>query len=85
MNIPSQKSLFTIPGNVTYLNCAYMSPLLNGAASAGADAIHHRNEPWTFKAKDWFEPAEEEAVSFYALEKNLTQSRNDRNGTAMIG
>src|SRR5690348_6399599 len=59
MKIPHQKSLFTIPGDVVYLNCAYMSPLLKAAADAGMNAIQRRNEPWTYKVKDWFDPMDE--------------------------
>src|SRR5689334_4887804 len=59
MKIPNQKSLFTIPDDVVYLNCAYMAPLLKSAENAGMNAIQQRNGPWTYKVKDWFEPGEE--------------------------
>jgi len=67
MKIPTQKSLFTIPDNISYLNCAYMSPLLKGSADAGVNAIQQRNEPWTYKVKDWFEPAEDLKQLFAAI------------------
>src|SRR5690242_21155309 len=67
MKIPNQNSRFTIPADVVYLNCAYMSPLLKSAANAGMQAIRQRNEPWTYKVNDWFEPAEELKQLFAAI------------------
>jgi hypothetical protein len=38
MIIPNQKSLFNIPDDITYINCANMSPLLKSANEAGVAA-----------------------------------------------
>ncbi len=59
MIIPNQKHLFTIPPDVTFLNCSYMSPLLKAANVAGTNAINARNQPWSLTVGDWFNPAEE--------------------------
>lgn len=45
--------------NVAYLNCAYMSPMLNAVANATASAVDARREPWRILPKEWFGPAEE--------------------------
>jgi selenocysteine lyase/cysteine desulfurase len=64
MIIPNQKSLFNIPDDITYMNCANMSPLLKSANEAGVAAINQRNSPWTILPGQWFEPAEELRVMF---------------------
>jgi len=64
MIIPNQKSLFSIPDDITFLNCANMSPLLKSVNEAGASAINQRNAPWTISVQQWFEPAEELKVLF---------------------
>lgn len=59
MILTDQKKLFHLPGEVTYLNCAYMSPLLHSVDQAGAEGMRFRRNPWELKAEDWFNPAEE--------------------------
>jgi selenocysteine lyase/cysteine desulfurase len=59
MIIPNQKSLFSIPPEITFLNCATMSPLLKSAHDAGIYALEKRSHPWEIKVDDWFNPAEE--------------------------
>ena len=58
MIIPNQKSLFSIPPGITFLNCAYMSPLLKGAREAGIEALQKRSHPWEIVIDDWFAPGE---------------------------
>src|SRR6187397_2465501 len=78
MKIANQKSLFNIPEGVSYLNCAYMSPLLKSAGEAGNAAIRQRYEPWTLRVKDWFEPAEELKALFASI------IHADKNNIALI-
>ena len=52
--IPSQRELFDLPENITYLNCAYTSPLLKTAREAGRAAIQAKSNPWTITAGDFF-------------------------------
>lgn len=53
------RGLFEIPQDVTYLNCANMSPQLASVSQAGLDAVRTKATPWTIKAQDWFSGAEE--------------------------
>ena len=50
----SQRALFDIPDDVTYLNCASMSPQLRTVTSAGIEAVRSKASPWTLRAIDWF-------------------------------
>ena len=54
----SQRELFEIPGDVTYLNCASMSPSLRTVTAAGIDAVRAKASPWRLRASDWFTGAE---------------------------
>src|SRR3970040_312397 len=59
MIIANQKPLFSIPADVTFLNCANMSPLSNAVHLAGVEAIDKCRSPWEIKSEDWFNPGEE--------------------------
>lgn len=52
--IPSQRHLFEIPEDVSYLNCAYMSPLLRAGIEAGEVGIRRKGQPWTITPQDFF-------------------------------
>lgn len=54
----SQRTLFDIPDDVTYLNCASMSPQLRAVTAAGERAVRARSSPWNLKAADWFTGAD---------------------------
>ena len=54
----SQRAQFEIPDDVTYLNCASMSPSLRAVTAAGVDAVRAKASPWTLRASDWFVHAE---------------------------
>jgi selenocysteine lyase/cysteine desulfurase len=54
----SQRALFEIPDDVTYLNCASMSPQLRTVTAAGIDAVRAKASPWTLRSDDWFVHAE---------------------------
>ncbi len=56
--IPSQKDFFNIPNEITYLNCAYMSPFANSVMEAGFAGIRQKSKPWEVKPRDFFEDAE---------------------------
>ena len=56
--IPCQRSLFDIPENIAYLNCAYTSPLLKAAHQAGTTALQAKSNPWTITSDDFFTSAE---------------------------
>jgi selenocysteine lyase/cysteine desulfurase len=52
--LPSQRHRFQIPADVTYLNCAYMSPLLSAVVEAGRAGVEQKGQPWTIRAADFF-------------------------------
>jgi selenocysteine lyase/cysteine desulfurase len=54
----SQRALFEIPDDVTYLNCASMSPQLRAVTAAGIDAVRSKASPWKLRSDDWFVHAE---------------------------
>jgi selenocysteine lyase/cysteine desulfurase len=54
----SERSLFAIPADVTYLNCASMSPQLRSVTAAGLVAVRGKASPWNLRASDWFVHAE---------------------------
>ena len=45
--IPNQRQLFDIPEEITYLNCAFTSPLMLPAKNAGLEALEEKRHPWT--------------------------------------
>jgi len=52
--INNQRHLFTIPEDVHYFNCAYMSPLLNSAAKAGCESVNSKAHPRDISASGFF-------------------------------
>ena len=52
--LPSQRSLFDIPDDVAYLNCAYMSPLPKPSLAAGETGLQRKARPWTISSADFF-------------------------------
>ncbi len=58
MNKNIFKDLFELDEDITYLNCASMSPLLKSAKEAGIKSIEKRSKPWTLTDVDWFGDAE---------------------------
>ena len=61
------RHLFDIPEDVTYFNCAYMSPLLRSAREAGARAVGRKSRPWEITPADFFESVERPRGLFAAL------------------
>ena len=52
--IPNQRSLFSIPDEISYLNCAYTSPLLRSAEAAGKKAVAAKAYPWQITPAHFF-------------------------------
>ncbi len=52
--IPNQRHLFELDPDVTYLNCAYTSPLLKEAGKAGEAALRKKANPWRIPSDDFF-------------------------------
>jgi selenocysteine lyase/cysteine desulfurase len=57
--IPCQRQLFDIPESVTYLNCAYMSPLMRPVLEAGKAGLERKLRPWEIRTEDFFNREEE--------------------------
>lgn len=49
-----QKHLFSLPNNQHYLNCSYLSPLLNSVEEAGIRGIRSKNRPWQVTPEHFF-------------------------------
>jgi len=49
-----QRSLFSIPSDVSYLNCAFFSPALNSQAEMGKKSIEFKQHPWTIDGEEAF-------------------------------
>lgn len=47
-------SRFSLPKNLTYLNCAYMSPLLKAAEKSGLRGIRLKRNPAQIRPEDFF-------------------------------
>jgi selenocysteine lyase/cysteine desulfurase len=58
MPLPSQRHLFEFPDDVTYLNCAYMSPQLRSVREAGQEALGRKAQPWRIRPEDFFTESE---------------------------
>lgn len=56
--LPAQHELFDIPGEMTYLNCASLSPQLRSVTAAGITAVRQKGSPWEITPPDWFAGAE---------------------------
>src|SRR5262245_19776012 len=55
MKLPSQRHLFDIPEDVSYLNCAYMSPLMTRVRDAVVEGLNRKRRPWEIAARDFYE------------------------------
>ncbi|MBN4081288.1 aminotransferase class V-fold PLP-dependent enzyme [Caldithrix abyssi] len=57
--IPSQKHLFDIPDDVTYLNCAFLSPQLRSVQVTGIEGVSRKSSPWKLTPQDFFTESEQ--------------------------
>jgi selenocysteine lyase/cysteine desulfurase len=55
----SYQSYFDIPGGITFLNGANMSPQMRLVTDRGIDAVNQKRHPWELQAADWFTGAEQ--------------------------
>jgi selenocysteine lyase/cysteine desulfurase len=67
VNLGDQRELFEIPGEVAYLNCAYMSPQLRPAREIGERAVSRKSRPWEITPDDFFEDSEKARALFARL------------------
>ena len=65
--IRCQRSLFSIPSDVAYLNTAYMSPLMNSVVNAINYGAKLKASPWDLTINDFFENSETARTLFANL------------------
>ena len=65
--LANQRFLFNIPDSVSYLNCAYQSPLAKPVEEAGKKGLAMKVQPWTIGKDDFFEPVEKLKATFSAM------------------
>lgn len=63
----AQKSLFNLDAQITYLNCAYMAPLLKSVEQAGILGIQRKREPYRVSPADFFYQPNELRQEFAGL------------------
>ncbi|MCB0844544.1 MAG: aminotransferase class V-fold PLP-dependent enzyme [Bacteroidetes bacterium] len=73
--LKNQKHLFTLEEGVTYLNCAYMSPLLKSVEEAGVQGIIRKRSPFSIQVEDFFEPVQKLREVFSQLIQNPDPNR----------
>ncbi len=67
MILPCQRHLFEIPEEVSYLNCAYLSPLMKAVSEAGVAGLRRKAAPWEIVAEDFFTGSEAARSGFARL------------------
>jgi selenocysteine lyase/cysteine desulfurase len=73
-SFPSQKNKFSLPDNVTYLNCAYMGPLLQTVEAAGIEGLKRKSQPYQVSPANFFSEVEE-LKKLYARLLNIDESQ----------
>jgi selenocysteine lyase/cysteine desulfurase len=56
--LPLQRDRFEIPDEITWLNCANLSPQLRTVSAAGLEAVALKKSPWEMTPPSWFSNAE---------------------------
>ena len=64
MTLACQREHFDIPGDVAYLNTAYMGPLSHEVLEAIETGARRKVRPWEIVVDDFFEPIEEARTLF---------------------
>ena len=67
MNLRDQRELFEMPEEISYLNCAYMSPQLRTVREIGERAVARKSRPWEITPDQFFEDAEKARALFAQL------------------
>jgi selenocysteine lyase/cysteine desulfurase len=66
-SMKNQRTKFLLPKGTTYLNCAYMSPLMKRVEKAGVDGMRQKRNPLKVSAADFFAHTELLRVEFARL------------------
>ena len=70
-----QKELFSLPEDVTYLNCAYMAPLLKSAEKAGIEGLQLKRAPFNINLYHFFEQVTELRKTYAKLIEAESENR----------
>jgi selenocysteine lyase/cysteine desulfurase len=62
--LPSQRHLFDLPPDVSYLNCATFGPFLRTMREAGLEGIDRRLRPWSIDRESFYVEVEEVRALF---------------------
>lgn len=62
-----QKHLFSLPYDIAYLNCAYMSPQLKSVEQAGYEGVRMKSWPHEIGTPHFFEPVRQLRAAFARL------------------
>ena len=62
-----KRARFTLPPQLSYLNCAYMSPLLKDVEKVGVKALRKKRNPTSISAEDFFTDSESLRVEYAKL------------------
>lgn len=73
--ISNQKRKFSLPGDATYLNGAYMSPLLKEVEKAGIEGMKRKRNPGTLPSTDFFTGSKKLREEFARLIKTKESTR----------
>jgi selenocysteine lyase/cysteine desulfurase len=65
--LTSKRAKFTLPLQVSYLNCAYMSPLMKSVEKVGVQALRKKRNPVQITADDFFTDTEALRQEFAAM------------------
>lgn len=65
--LDDQRDLFTIPDDVTWLNCAYLGPQLRSVTEAGLEAVRGKERPWELTPDRFFSESESLRSTFASL------------------
>lgn len=65
----TQRTKFSLPAKVTYLNCAYMSPMMKQVEAAGIQGMRRKQSPMSVSAEDFFTETESLRREFARLIK----------------
>ena len=60
--IDCQRDLFNIPDNISYFNCAYLSPQLIESQKALIEGVNLKSVPWEWTSEKFFSQVEEVKV-----------------------
>jgi len=63
----SQRRLFDLPEDQHYLNCAYMSPMMNHVRDIGIEMLDKKVRPFEIAVEDFFRPVEHLKRQYAAL------------------